>query len=403
MNDIDRELAKIKKELDDLRKKYGLHYYCLYYNTGYRFRKELYSSPDKENVRPVLLPRNRMPSSSSTDALEAEHFGPLKTTVVNTTNDREVNNFLFNCFDELQQIPCKLLAKQWIRVIEPRKQSRHPYNRGEKSKPYWWPTNARHKEPDHLKKNERISLLIGIVKHFKDRGKELIAAAELIGDVSVDGSALKRQGPMVGRRRTILIDIFRVATSKGECVEVIKPGKKYSSKIYQKNLKKLDERRKETLFNRLMTDSNKLLEESCDAKEVALPDYLLTLPLPESNAQEESHVTTPPNRSILQSSSLLSPFSPSPDSSSSSSKKSNSSSMFLDHTMEYPNLTQPYISPLARMKPVSFTNKDFPLNDISSSFMNEFANIKTSSPSGKKGFNPGHFSGGIENEEAMIQ
>lgn len=65
-----------------------------------------------------------------------------------------------------QQLNCRMVAKAFIKFIEPRKQVRHPYNGGkppagsapgttgdpEKTKPEWWPPGVMHKEPDHLRK-----------------------------------------------------------------------------------------------------------------------------------------------------------------------------------------------------------------------------------------------------------
>ena len=63
-----------------------------------------------------------------------------------------VTTFFETRFRQMQQLTCKVVAKAWIKVIEPKKQSNFPYNRGEESKPSWWPAGARHKEPDHLMK-----------------------------------------------------------------------------------------------------------------------------------------------------------------------------------------------------------------------------------------------------------
>lgn len=67
-------------------------------------------------------------------------------------------------FENLQQTNCRILAKVYIKWLEPRKQVNHPYN-GRKSvggitvqldpeetKPSWWPSQVRHREPDHLLK-----------------------------------------------------------------------------------------------------------------------------------------------------------------------------------------------------------------------------------------------------------
>lgn len=67
-------------------------------------------------------------------------------------------------FENLQQTNCRILAKAYIKLLEPRKQVNYPYN-GRKSiggrivqlspdetKPSWWPPQVRHREPDHLLK-----------------------------------------------------------------------------------------------------------------------------------------------------------------------------------------------------------------------------------------------------------
>ena len=73
-----------------------------------------------------------------------------KPLLISNVND--VTFFLETRFRQLQQLCCKIVAKAWIKVIEPKKQTRYPYNRGEESKPDWWPDDVRHKEPDHLMK-----------------------------------------------------------------------------------------------------------------------------------------------------------------------------------------------------------------------------------------------------------
>jgi hypothetical protein len=102
---------------------------------------------------------------------------PLKVEVVEAFEDLEdqvpleigdtkkVAEFYKGAFRRLQQINCRLLAKNFIKIIEPRKQVKHPYNGGRKpggapgekgnpedTKPDWWPRDVIHKEPDHIKK-----------------------------------------------------------------------------------------------------------------------------------------------------------------------------------------------------------------------------------------------------------
>jgi hypothetical protein len=67
-------------------------------------------------------------------------------------------------FENLQQTNCRVLAKAYVKLVEPRKQVNYPYN-GRKivagiprqldpneTKPPWWPSGVSHREPDHLPK-----------------------------------------------------------------------------------------------------------------------------------------------------------------------------------------------------------------------------------------------------------
>lgn len=73
-------------------------------------------------------------------------------------------------FDAFQQLNCRVIAKAFIKLVEPRKQVNHPYN-GRKpasgfspeqrpdpelTKPKWWPSGVTHKEPDHLLKAGKL-------------------------------------------------------------------------------------------------------------------------------------------------------------------------------------------------------------------------------------------------------
>lgn len=63
-------------------------------------------------------------------------------------------------FKNCQQTACKLIAKAWVKAVEPKKQSHHPYTGKDEKAPEWWPRpwgptkdeRVRHKEPDHLYK-----------------------------------------------------------------------------------------------------------------------------------------------------------------------------------------------------------------------------------------------------------
>ena len=92
-----------------------------------------------------------------------------------------------------------MIAKEWVKVIEPKKQTRFPYNKGDAGKPTWWPADVRHKEPDHLMKPERHALLLAILRSPQTRIARLqLATAEVI--------ALIKAGKV-----TYLMDVYRVA------------------------------------------------------------------------------------------------------------------------------------------------------------------------------------------------
>lgn len=68
-------------------------------------------------------------------------------------------------YSDFQQLNCRMIAKEFVRAIEPMKQVRRPYigkapegfpsgikKNPEATKPEWWPPGVMHKEPDHMRK-----------------------------------------------------------------------------------------------------------------------------------------------------------------------------------------------------------------------------------------------------------
>lgn len=91
--------------------------------------------------------------------------GTLKHTIQRTalkvSNRPLLRKYYEKGFEAFQQTNCKVIAKAFVKVVEPRKQVNHPYNGRigpfqrvdpEFTKPDWWPTGVIHKEPDHLLK-----------------------------------------------------------------------------------------------------------------------------------------------------------------------------------------------------------------------------------------------------------
>lgn len=138
------------------------------------------SSPNKRTCRGLLSPRpgaegglQHHSSGSSIDTtedidLEDQSYardaeGDDVPRVPLAIGDTEkVDAYYEFAFRAFQQINCRQIAKAYIKLIEPRKQVKHPYNGGkgipgekrdpEKTKPDWWPEGVAHREPDHLKK-----------------------------------------------------------------------------------------------------------------------------------------------------------------------------------------------------------------------------------------------------------
>ncbi|KAK9457256.1 hypothetical protein V1511DRAFT_159260 [Dipodascopsis uninucleata] len=102
-----------------------------------------------------------------------------------------VTSFLELKFRQLQQLVCKVVSKAWIKVIEPKKQTNHPYNKGDKFKPSWWPAQARHKEPDHLMKPERLILLMSMLRCDRVDVSQLRAATADYGVASIPSDKME--------------------------------------------------------------------------------------------------------------------------------------------------------------------------------------------------------------------
>lgn len=100
----------------------------------------------------MTVAKKQSPSQmmSSFPAARASTPTPPMHTI--TLQPSAVEEYYTARFNALQQATCKLVVKAWIKVIEPKKQMKFPYNKGEEFKPAWWPEGVKHREPDHLSK-----------------------------------------------------------------------------------------------------------------------------------------------------------------------------------------------------------------------------------------------------------
>lgn len=124
----------------------------------------VYYSPAMANCAMEMLRSLPTNENISVHSLEArrQYDETLVTHPLALGEVGALTEYLLMCFDALQQLTCKALAKLWIKELEPKKQTRFPYNRGDRSKPKWWPADVRHREPDHLMKGERTRLLVAL-------------------------------------------------------------------------------------------------------------------------------------------------------------------------------------------------------------------------------------------------
>lgn len=117
---------------------------------------------------------------------------------------QKVTGYYEGALTHFLQLNCRVVAKAFIKFIEPRKQVRHPYNGGsapgttgdpEKTRPEWWPSGVMHKEPDHLRKERMIYLRPWLLIYFltlfsTDRIKLLIHIIRKLGSYGITADKL---------------------------------------------------------------------------------------------------------------------------------------------------------------------------------------------------------------------
>ncbi|KAF7558703.1 hypothetical protein G7046_g5458 [Stylonectria norvegica] len=144
-------------------------------------------------------------------------------------NSTDVWNFYEQRFKSCQQTACKLIAKAWVKAVEPKKQSTHPYTGSDEKAPDWWPKpwgptkedKVRHKEPDHLYKRERVHLLNHILRMIVVPNKtqhpdiqKLNLNVKKLEDITTEALSAfftDKENPANSRKRPYLDEIFRVA------------------------------------------------------------------------------------------------------------------------------------------------------------------------------------------------
>ncbi len=104
----------------------------------------------------------------------------LPMMALTLSNRAEIHSHILLLLSFLSQSTLKLIAKHYIKHLEPRKQSLYPYCKGDASKPDWWPKKIRHREPDHLNRFERGAVMVDLLRYvarndIKQRGNILMS------------------------------------------------------------------------------------------------------------------------------------------------------------------------------------------------------------------------------------
>ncbi|OQE19452.1 hypothetical protein PENSTE_c015G01815 [Penicillium steckii] len=175
------------------------------------------SSPRRVRRRRGNAPAS-MTNSRLADDSDSEDYSPAgnETTSIRVGDSAKIFNYYESALKHFQQLNCRMVAKAFIKFIEPRKQVRHPYNGGkppagsapgatgdpEKTKPEWWPPGVMHKEPDHLRKEYRIELLIHIIRKLGGYG----ITADKLKEVASDTKRSLKHPSHVD----IILEILRV-------------------------------------------------------------------------------------------------------------------------------------------------------------------------------------------------
>lgn len=181
----------------------------------------------KARKRPRASVMRREPDSSFESEATASSSPAMRAITISDSD--EVWKAYDERFKSIQQSACKLIAKAWVKAVEPKKQSTHPYTGADERAPDWWPKpwgpnkeqRVRHKEPDHLYKRERVHLLIHILRmivepshkqHHTLRKLYLnVGKLEEVTNEALSSFFTDKDNPSNVAKKPYLKEIFRVA------------------------------------------------------------------------------------------------------------------------------------------------------------------------------------------------
>ncbi|KZF22612.1 hypothetical protein L228DRAFT_129834 [Xylona heveae TC161] len=149
------------------------------------------------------------PADDSDSPVDSDSVGrsdEIMCEQIEVGDTKALDEYYDSRFKQFQQLNCKAVAKAWIKVIEPKKQTNWPYKDSETNGPPWWPKDCRHREPDHLKKPERLKLLMTMLRLWKTDTSKNITVSKLQASTNEIINTIKPP-----EKRPILDEIYRVA------------------------------------------------------------------------------------------------------------------------------------------------------------------------------------------------
>lgn len=161
-------VTKIIKSLEEINSQYGTSFVLITKNIDLHSKFEIFNSSnfDKEKInhlRSIIVDGNERYEDNICEIKPV-----LKECYLLEISKRSTLQLFDQYYDlmsSLSQAVCKTIAKEWIKVAEPKKQALYPYKFYNTSKPPWWPARVNHIEPDHLDKDSRINVLINILRN----------------------------------------------------------------------------------------------------------------------------------------------------------------------------------------------------------------------------------------------
>lgn len=203
MSNIDLELKAIVRNLTKLHREDGVDFVLATSQDGpnpvlrvshLKFvddtqRRQIISVIEKHSINPDDNIARICPASRNTTHI---------TFNKGAWADTDIWYYYQGMFHALGQYMCKAVAKEWIKVAEPRKQATFPYKNNNQSKPPWWPKSVNHIEPDHLDKLGRTGLLVAMLRNPRFDLLAMRERTKLLADTNA--------------KRALLNELYYVAT-----------------------------------------------------------------------------------------------------------------------------------------------------------------------------------------------